>query len=346
MRWMCLLPALLLSMLFYLDQNITVRTTEAALNLKATLLKGGDKGILSPGYACACPHHGRFECRGAAMGVRSHGTELEPRAGMQWQLVDGEAEMPMVAGEILEEDENQPIGGVVKSTQILGEEDGKESAGSGGLSKSQENGKGINRYGIGNGGGEVRSTHPLILERCKRVMRVVEERKFMNIMETRVTGFTIHAMILSSLMLLPLLSFIPIPVISGIFLYLGIKIMKGNLFFERLGDILLEDPKFKSLPQYRNLNRGTLARYLQHAELKLCTDSYMGAQVQSEVLYLSFSACIGILAFMRVFLTAAVHIANSNFWTLCESLVCLSIRCCVGAQSIVYTLHLERYFPK
>ena len=115
--------------------------------------------------------------------------------------------------------------------------------------------------GNGNGGGEVSFTLPLILE-GKRVMRVLEERKYVDIMETRVTGFTIHAMILSTLMLLPLLSFIPIPVISGIFLYLGLKIMKGNLFFERLGDIMLEESRFKAMPPYRNLNRGTLGRYL------------------------------------------------------------------------------------
>ena len=127
-------------------------------------------------------------------------------------------------------------------------------------------------------------------------MRVVEERKFMNIMETRVTGFTIHAMILSSLMLLPLLSFIPIPVISGIFLYLGIKIMKGNLFFERLGDILLEDPKFKSLPQYRNLNRGTLARYLLTQASALTAIWVLKSNRKYSIF---FPACIGILAFMR-----------------------------------------------
>jgi hypothetical protein len=44
MRFACILPALLLSMLFYLDQNITVRTTEASLKVKPQ--RKGRKGYV------------------------------------------------------------------------------------------------------------------------------------------------------------------------------------------------------------------------------------------------------------------------------------------------------------
>jgi hypothetical protein len=37
--------------------------------------------------------------------------------------------------------------------------------------------------------------------------------------------------------LLPLLAHIPVPVISGIFLYLGRKMMLGNLFLDRIGQV-------------------------------------------------------------------------------------------------------------
>eukprot|EP01038_Epipyxis_sp_PR26KG_P011681 gene11681-15642_t len=60
------------------------------------------------------------------------------------------------------------------------------------------------------------------------------------ILETRVTGFVIHLLILSSLLTLPLLKMIPIPVISGIFLYLGRKLMKTNLYFIRLSELFIE----------------------------------------------------------------------------------------------------------
>jgi HCO3- transporter family len=58
-----------------------------------------------------------------------------------------------------------------------------------------------------------------------------------NITETRLTGFVIHGAILGSLLLLPLLAHIPVPVISGIFLYLGRKMMLGNLFLDRIGQV-------------------------------------------------------------------------------------------------------------
>lgn len=274
MRFMCVLPAILLSMLFYLDQNITVRTTEASLNVKPSR-KGGDKkgyyhqdmlvlalitgGLSVVGLPWVC---------GATVQSLNH---VRACSGSSWTET---RQVPMVAGEILEEEDG--VGGVVKSTKILADDEVSDGSNS-------------------NNGGELSFTHPLILEGT-RVMRALEERKYVDIMESRVTGFTIHAMILSSLLLLPLLSFIPIPVISGIFLYLGLKIMKGNLFFERLGDIMLEESRFKAMPPYRNLNRGTLGRYLATQAIALAVIWLLKSNKKYSIF---FPACIGVLAFMR-----------------------------------------------
>ena len=274
MRFMCVLPAILLSMLFYLDQNITVRTTEASLNVKPSR-KGGDKkgyyhqdmlvlalitgGLSVVGLPWVC---------GATVQSLNH---VRACSGSSWIET---RQVPMVAGEILEEEDG--VGGVVKSTKILADDEVSDGSNS-------------------NNGGELSFTHPLILEGT-RVMRALEERKYVDIMESRVTGFTIHAMILSSLLRLPLLSFIPIPVISGIFLYLGLKIMKGNLFFERLGDIMLEESRFKAMPPYRNLNRGTLGRYLATQAIALAVIWLLKSNKKYSIF---FPACIGVLAFMR-----------------------------------------------
>lgn len=43
--------------------------------------------------------------------------------------------------------------------------------------------------------------------------------------ETRTTGFCVHALVLGSLALLPQLGKIPMAVVSGIFLYLGRKVI-------------------------------------------------------------------------------------------------------------------------
>jgi hypothetical protein len=56
----------------------------------------------------------------------------------------------------------------------------------------------------------------------------------------RLTGFAVHALIASTLGLLPLLGFVPIPVVAGVFLFLGRKLMTGNSFLNRLKDMFAE----------------------------------------------------------------------------------------------------------
>jgi len=69
--------------------------------------------------------------------------------------------------------------------------------------------------------------------------------------ETRVTGFVIHALLACTLFFLPTLRFVPIPVVSGVFLYLGRKLMSGNSFFVRIKDSIAES---KRLPEDHPLN--------------------------------------------------------------------------------------------
>lgn len=57
----------------------------------------------------------------------------------------------------------------------------------------------------------------------------------LHVRENRVTGIAIHLLIGVSLLLLPVLKNIPLAVLFGLFLYMGVVSMKGNQFFERLG---------------------------------------------------------------------------------------------------------------
>mmetsp|Transcript_20828 Transcript_20828/g.31039 ORF Transcript_20828/g.31039 Transcript_20828/m.31039 type:complete len:377 (-) Transcript_20828:216-1346(-) len=65
------------------------------------------------------------------------------------------------------------------------------------------------------------------------------EEEVNDVIETRLTGFVIHALIASTIFLLPLLKFLPIPVVSGVFLYLGRKLMTGNTFLQRVKAIFI-----------------------------------------------------------------------------------------------------------
>lgn len=51
-----------------------------------------------------------------------------------------------------------------------------------------------------------------------------KQLQIVSVVETRLSGLVLHSMILSSVLLLPFLKFIPMPVIYGIFLYLGRKV--------------------------------------------------------------------------------------------------------------------------
>ncbi|MCA9267405.1 MAG: hypothetical protein KDA41_02995, partial [Planctomycetales bacterium] len=61
----------------------------------------------------------------------------------------------------------------------------------------------------------------------------VHER-IVHVRETRLTGLGIHLLVAASLLLLPLLKHVPLAVLYGLFLYMGVVSMKGNQFFERL----------------------------------------------------------------------------------------------------------------
>merc|ERR1712028_297010 len=61
--------------------------------------------------------------------------------------------------------------------------------------------------------------------------------EIVDVTETRLTGFLVHALLASSLLLLPLVRLIPIPVVSGVFLFLGRKLMKGNSFLHPIRDL-------------------------------------------------------------------------------------------------------------
>lgn len=58
--------------------------------------------------------------------------------------------------------------------------------------------------------------------------------RVVGVVETRITGLLVHLMIAGSLLVLPLLKLVPMSVLFGLFLFMGIASMSGNQLFERL----------------------------------------------------------------------------------------------------------------
>lgn len=61
-----------------------------------------------------------------------------------------------------------------------------------------------------------------------------EKPQFLGVREQRVTHIFIFLMIGCSVLLTPLLSHIPMPVLFGVFLYMGVASLKGLQFFDRI----------------------------------------------------------------------------------------------------------------
>lgn len=73
--------------------------------------------------------------------------------------------------------------------------------------------------------------------------------RVIHVRENRLTSLTIHILIGLSLLLLPWLRMIPMAVLYGLFLFMGIVSMSGNQFFERLS-LWLKDPSLYPSTHY------------------------------------------------------------------------------------------------
>lgn len=84
----------------------------------------------------------------------------------------------------------------------------------------------------------------------ERVSKSGERRdQVIHVRENRLTGLSIHLLIGLSLMLLPWLKQIPMAVLYGLFLFMGVVSMSGNQFFERMS-LWLKDPKLYPVTHY------------------------------------------------------------------------------------------------
>ena len=73
--------------------------------------------------------------------------------------------------------------------------------------------------------------------------------RVIHVQENRVTGLAIHVLIALSLLVIPLLKVVPMAVLYGVFLYMGVVSLTGNQFFERL-TLWLTDPELYPRTHY------------------------------------------------------------------------------------------------
>lgn len=152
-------------------------------------------------------------------------------------------------------------------------------------------------------GATVQSLNHVRAMACVRRDETTDKEVIENIVENRFSGFLIHAMILSSVLLLPAIRQIPMAVISGIFLYLGRKLMSGNQFLERLGSLVMSVVPLqrKSLEEregiFRKLDKITIAKYVSIQTFML---GLIWALKTTPSLSIFFPSCIALLMITRV----------------------------------------------
>jgi hypothetical protein len=141
--------------------------------------------------------------------------------------------------------------------------------------------------------------------------------EIIGMVETRLSGLLLHSAILGSVMLLPLLGAIPMPVIYGIFLYLGRKVMTGNAFLKRLTTIFYDEDKLPPTSVVIQLGRRKVAQYIGIQAVCLAT---LWALKSFKPTAIFFPSVIGGLVVIRQYLLPKIfnkeeleRLDSSNF---------------------------------
>ncbi|CAK9206886.1 unnamed protein product [Sphagnum jensenii] len=84
------------------------------------------------------------------------------------------------------------------------------------------------------------------------------EENIVNVRENRLTGIVVHVCMGASLLLLPMIDLIPIPVTNGLFLYMGLTSLTGNQFVERVKLWLCDPDLYPDADFIHTVPRGKL----------------------------------------------------------------------------------------
>jgi hypothetical protein len=125
------------------------------------------------------------------------------------------------------------------------------------------------------------------------------EPEIVDVTETRVTGFFVHALLACTLGILPLLGYVPIPVVSGVFLFLGRKLMSGNSFLQRIRDSFVETKRLPEDHPIRFIGRKKTTIFTL---VQLCCLIGLWKFKQNNATAIFFPSVIGFLMFIRSFI--------------------------------------------
>jgi len=153
-------------------------------------------------------------------------------------------------------------------------------------------------------------THVKSLFRVSEVSIPGEKPQMIGVREQRVTGFTIHLLIGLSTLLTSILKLIPMPVLYGVFLYMGITSLSDVQFIQRIG-ILFVAPK--NQPDYVFLRHVKMTRVHIFTIVQLIAFIAMWAVKQIEVTSILFPFMLIVLMLVRK-LFDFVYTQSEMYW--------------------------------
>lgn len=149
-------------------------------------------------------------------------------------------------------------------------------------------------------------THVKALLRQSEHRAPGEKPQFLGVREQRLTGICIHILIGCSVLLTAVLKFVPMPVLYGVFLYMGITSLQGVQFFDR---ILLFFMPAKYQPDYV---------YLRHVPIKK-VHIFTGIQVVSMIIMWTLKSIKSISITFPVMILALCFIRKGMEWFMTPS---------------------------
>ena len=99
------------------------------------------------------------------------------------------------------------------------------------------------------------------LNHVRALAKVDQSDNVTGVVETRVSSLGVHVAIALSLLALPLLKLVPMSVLFGLFLFMGVASMKGNELFERLRLFVMDPAMYPPTSYVRAVPSGVIRNF-------------------------------------------------------------------------------------
>uniref|UniRef100_A0A0P5GM72 Anion exchange protein n=1 Tax=Daphnia magna TaxID=35525 RepID=A0A0P5GM72_9CRUS len=140
-----------------------------------------------------------------------------------------------------------------------------------------------------------------------------EKPVFLGVREQRVTHLVIFLLVGLSVFMTPILKFIPMPVLYGVFLYMGTAPLSEMHFFDRLRIVFMPA---KYQPDFNYLRKVPLKRVHMYTAIQLVCFAVLWVVKTNETISISFPLMLVIMIFIRkaldfVFTREELHVLDS-----------------------------------